>query len=261
MGNLANFTINPDSWITKILYQPLFNVLMLFYVYIPGNDLGIAIIALTLLIRLILFPSYLKTLKAQQALKEIQPQIKEIQEKYKNDQAQQSKELMKVYQDNKVNPLGSCLPMLIQLPILYALYRVFVFGLNADSLTLLYTWFPKVPEVVDTHFLSFLGNPSLVIDLAVPSLLLAIIAGVGQLFQSWLLFKSNTTGQEQGVAKMVSTQMIYIFPVITVLISMNLPAALALYWAATAIFTALQQLLILRVKTKPEPKTESTNNS
>lgn len=256
MGNLANFTFNENSWVTKILYQPLFNVLMLFYVYIPGNDLGVAIIALTLLIRLILLPSYLKTLTAQQALKDIQPQIKEIQKKYKSDQTQQSKELMKVYQDNKVNPLGSCLPMLIQLPILFALYRVFMFGLNVDSLTLLYDWFPRVPEAINTISLGFLGISSLTIDLAQSNIILAIIAGLGQFLQSWLMFKSNPAGQEQGVGKMISTQMVYIFPIITVIISMNLPAALALYWAATAIFTALQQLLILKARSKPKPETE-----
>src|SRR4030042_5865588 len=122
--------LNEKALMTKILYQPLFNILMLFYVYFPGHDFGIAIIILTLIIRLLLYPSYVKTLMAQQALKKIQPQIDEIRKLHSKDQAKQSEELMKIYQSNKVNPLSSCLPLLIQLPILYALYRVFMAGLN-----------------------------------------------------------------------------------------------------------------------------------
>src|SRR4030042_6999538 len=111
--NPIKLTFNEQSLMTKLLYKPLFNVLMLLYVYLPGQDLGIAIIALTLVIRLILFPSYLKTLRSQQMLKKIQPQIDQIRELHKGDQSRQSQELMKVYRENKVSPFSSCLPLLI----------------------------------------------------------------------------------------------------------------------------------------------------
>ena len=238
-------TIAPDSLITKILYQPLFNVLMLLYVYIPGQDLGLAIIALTLIIRLILYPSYAQTLLAQQQLKSIQPEIDRVKDLHKDDKPKQSQELMKVYKDNKVNPLGSCLPMIIQLPILYALYRVFMVGLKVDSLELLYGWFPHVPTTINNIFLGFTGITALQIDLAVPNIYLAVLAGGAQLVQSWLMVKFNPVGQGGGTAKIINMQMMYLFPIITVMIGLSLPAALSLYWVATTVFTVIQQIIVM----------------
>jgi len=249
----TKFTFNEASLMTKILYKPLFNVLMLLYVYMPGHDLGLAIILLTLIIRIILFPSYVSTLKSQQALKKIQPHIDEIREKYKDDKNQQSQELLKIYSENKVNPMGSCLPLIIQLPILFALYRVFAFGLSADSLNHLYSWFPKVPDGINTIFLSFTGVEALTIDLAQPNIYLAISAGLIQLLQSWLMSKFQPAPKDStGMAKMISTQMIYFFPIITVFIGMSLPAALALYWVATTLFMVIQQVIVLKSFKKQE---------
>lgn len=232
---------------TQILYQPLFNVLMLFYVYLPGRDFGVAIIVLTLIIRLILYPSYAQTLKAQQDLKRIQPEIDEIRKTHKDNQAKQSEELMKVYQANKVNPLGSCLPLLIQLPILYALYKVFMAGLNVDSLKLLYSWFPHIPTEINPTFLHFLHIKVIEINLATPNIYLAVLAGVAQLWQSWLMMKLNpTTSAATGVNKLINAQMMYLFPILTIFIGMSLPAALALYWVATTIFTAIQQIIVTK---------------
>lgn len=253
-----NFTFNENSFMTKILYKPLFNILMLFYIYIPGQDFGIAIIALTLLIRIILFPSYIKTLKSQQALKKIQPKIDEIRALHKDDQTKQSQELMKVYTENKVNPLSSCLPLIIQLPILFALYRVLGFGLNADSLNHLYSWIPNAPETINTIFLSFTGIESIMIDLAVPSLFLAITAGIMQLIQSWMMSKMQPMPEGGGMAKMITNQMIYFFPIVTVFIAMSLPAALGLYWVATTFFTILQQAIVMgSFKRTRKPKVEN----
>jgi len=238
-------TLNEKALLTQILYQPLFNILMLFYVYLPGHDLGLAIIALTLIIRLALAPSYVQTLRAQQELKRIQPEIDEIRKLHKDDQAKQSEALMNVYKANKVNPFSSCLPLLIQLPILYALYRVFMAGLNGDSLKLLYSWFPQVPTEINTAFLHWLNIPALEINLAHPNIYLAVLAGVAQLVQSWLMMKFNPTPQGSGTMKLINMQMMYLFPVLTVFIGMSLPAALALYWAATTVFTVIQQALVM----------------
>lgn len=234
---------------TKLLYKPLFNVLMLLYVYIPGHDLGLAIIGLTLIIRIILFPSYLKTLQAQQSLKKLQPHIDRVKEEYKHDKTQQSQELVKLYQEHKVNPLGGCLPLIIQLPVLYALYRVFAAGLSDESLTHLYAWFPKVPTTINTTFLEFTHIPSLTINLAVSNLYLAILAGIVQLVQSLLMKRlqpTSGTGSDGGMAKIINTQMVYFFPIFTVFIAWSLPAALSLYWVATTFFMVVQQIIILK---------------
>ena len=239
-------TISPTALSTKLMYQPLFNVLMLLYVYVPGHDLGVAIIILTLIIRLLLHPSYVQTLRAQQQLKNIQPEIDRVKSLHKDDQAKQSQELMRVYKDNKVNPLGSCLPMLIQLPVLYALYRVFMVGLNTESLKLLYSWFPRVPAEVNHVFLQFTGVTAWQINLAVPNVYLAVLAGAAQLLQSWLMMKFNPMGQQNGgAAKIINMQMMYLFPIITVVIGLSLPAALSLYWVATTVFTVIQQIIVM----------------
>lgn len=245
MLDVTKFTFTEGALMTKILYKPLFNVLMLIYIYMPGQDLGLAIIVLTLIIRIILFPSYLSTLKSQYALKQIQPRIDEIKKRYENDKTRQSQELMNVYKENKVNPLSSCLPLIIQLPIMFALYRVFTFGLNIDSLTFLYDWFPKIPDTINTVFLAFLNIPSLTVDLSTPNIYLAVMAGVIQLLQSWLMTKFQPQPQGGGMAKMLTMQMVYFFPIITVFIAMSLPAALALYWVATTFFMAIQQLIVM----------------
>jgi len=254
MTPTAMMTLNENALMTKILYQPLFNILMLFYVYIPGHDLGVAIIVLTLIIRLVLSPSYAQTLRAQQEMKRIQPEIDEVRKLHPGDQAKQSEETMKIYKANKVNPLGSCLPLLIQLPILYALYRVFIAGLNGDSLKLLYSWFPQIPTAINTTSLSFLHIKAWEINLAAPNIYLAILAGVAQLAQSWLTMKFNPTPSGGGVAKMINMQMLYLFPVITVFIGMSFPAALALYWVATTVFTVIQQIIVMN-----QFKTSKTN--
>ncbi|MBN2585539.1 membrane protein insertase YidC [Patescibacteria group bacterium] len=245
MNNLIpKYTFNENAWITKLLYKPLLNVLMLLYVYIPGHDFGVAIIVLTLIIRAILFPSYLGTLRSQWALKKIQPKLDEIKKLHQDDKTKQSQEMMKIYKDHKVNPLGSCLPLIIQIPILFALYRVFSIGLTTDSLTHLYDWFPRVPEAINTTFLAFTHIPQLQVNLANPNMYLAITAAACQLLQSWLTTKFQPV-QGEGMAKMINMQMLYLFPIMTGFIAWSLPAALALYWIATTVFTILQQLFVI----------------
>jgi len=106
------------SFFKTILYKPLFNLLVLLIWLIPGHNVGVAIIILTVLIRLALLPSTASSIKAQKKLKELQPEIDKIREKYKSDQQAQAKATMDFYKDNKINPFSSCLPLLIQLPIL-----------------------------------------------------------------------------------------------------------------------------------------------
>ena len=118
--------MNPIIFIyTEFLYRPLFNGLVLIYTILPWQDLGVAIIFLTIIIRFILTPLFLKSKKAQIELARIQPEIKKIQNSLKNDKEAQGKALMELYAKNKVNPFSGCLVAIIQLPILIALFRVF----------------------------------------------------------------------------------------------------------------------------------------
>lgn len=226
------------------LYRPLFNIIVFFYNIIPGHDFGLAIILVTLLIRLILFPFSRQGIKSRKALEELQPKIKEIQKKYK-DKKEQASQMMNLYKVYKVNPTSGCLPLLIQLPIIIALYRAFINVINPNSLNLLYS-FIRNPGSLNTYFLG-------IVDLAVPNIFLAIIAGVSQFVQSKIMFKTSPPGaigtdQKINIQKTMNRQMTFFMPFITFFIALRLPAGLPLYWAASTLFGTLEYLLINRKK-------------
>jgi len=233
-----------------ILYKPLFNALIVLVWLMPFHSAGLAIIILTVIIRLILLPSSIKATRQQKRMRDFQPEIAVLQEKYKDDKQKQSQELMAFYKKNKINPLGSCLPLLIQLPILLILYYVFRNGLDTHRFDLLYQFTPR-PGFINTMFLGInLANPD--------RFILPVIAGVLQYFQSRQMMppipakKSDSQspaspsqgGQE--MQTMISKQMMYLMPVFTVLIAGRLPAALPLYWVVTTLFAIGQQWWVFR---------------
>ncbi|HUV81413.1 MAG TPA: YidC/Oxa1 family membrane protein insertase [Patescibacteria group bacterium] len=231
------------------LYQPLFNALVFLYQFLPGKDFGIAIISLTVVIRIALYPLMLKSIKSQKALSELQPRIQEIQQKYKNDKEQQAKETMALYRKEKINPFGGCFPLLIQLPILIALYRVFWRGMSPEAMSYLYSFVSNPGEINPT----FLG----LINLAEPNLVLAFLAGICQFFQTKMMMSKNkkpagAKDQKSQFADVMQKQMLYFFPFFTVFILWKLPSAIGLYWLIIALFSILQQYLVLRpsLKTK-----------
>lgn len=225
-----------------ILFQPLLNLLIGFYNLV--GDIGIAIILVTILIRLILLIPSQKALKSQKALQGLQPKLEEIRKKYKDDKKKQSEAMMRFYQENKINPLGSCLPMLIQLPILFALYSVFMKGLKEESMQLLYP-FVSQPEHIKTIFLGFL-------DMTKPNAFLAVLAGLLQFAQSKMMLAKTkkttapTAGMLGDMGSMMGKQMTYLMPAMTVFIALGLPSGLALYWVTTTIFAIFQQYIIMK---------------
>ena len=223
-----------------ILYRPLFNALVLLYEYLPGNDFGIAIIVLTCIIRLLLYPSTLKSVKSQKALQEIQPKIKEIQNKFKNNKAEQAKATMELYRREKISPFSGCLPLLLQLPILIALFLVLrnLSG-NSDSISMdLFYSFVPYSGSINSMFLGFL-------NLTKPSSVLAILAGITQFFQTKMVApKTSKAGGD--FSQIMQKQMLYFFPILTILILWRLPSAIGLYWMTTALFSIGQQYLAFK---------------
>lgn len=230
------------SIFNTILCQPLFNGLIVLYIFLPGHDFGLSIIILTLIIRVILYPVMASSIKTQRVMAEIQPKIKELQQKFKNDKERLMKETMALYKENKLNPFGGLLPLLIQLPILFALYRVFWKGLNPGEMANLYSFVPN-PGSIDPTFLGLL-------NLNQPSLILAVIAGVAQFFQAKMMTArqkpTDKNDRSANLSSMMGKQMLYFMPLFTVIILWKLPAAIGLYWIATSLFTILQQKIILR---------------
>lgn len=221
-----------------ILIQPLLNLLAFFYHYIP--DIGFVIILVTLVIRFLLAPSFHKSLHSQRQMAAIQPKMNEIREKHKNDQQAQARAMMELYKEHKVSPFSSCLPLLIQLPILIALYKVFLLGLGNQLHGLIYSFIPN-PGTINPYFLNL-------VDLSKPFWLFGVLAAVAQYLQSRMMLpKSGPTDSTQ---KMIQYQTLYFLPVLTLLFSLKLPAGLPLYWIVTTLFAVGQQYYIIR-KNKP----------
>lgn len=214
------------------LYKPLFNFLVLLYNYVPGHDFGVAIILLTVIIRIILYPLAAKSLKSQKKLQELQPIVQEIQKKYKDDKEKLAKETLEVYRKEKINPFSGFFLALVQLPVLIALYRIFWQG------------FKDVPGLINANFLG-------IINLDKPNIAFAVLAGALQYFQTKMMLPktqnpSASSGRAPDFSKMMQTQMLYFFPILTVIILLGLPSALGLYWIASSIFSIAQQYFILR---------------
>src|SRR3989344_1500165 len=218
-----------------IFYQPLFNILVFFYNIIPGHDIGLTIIALTIVIKIILFPLAQKSLKSQRAMTRLQPQLEELKVKFKDDRAGQSKAMMELYKKEKISPWSSCLPLLIQLPFLLAVFWVFKNGLSNGSLNWLYSFVYK-PRSLNPVAFGFL-------DLAGPNLVLGVAAGLAQYWQSKLMIGRS---QAKGVSSMMNKQMLYMMPVLTVVFSFSLPAGLMLYWLVMTLLSVAQQELLFR---------------
>jgi len=249
IGNLFN----------AIFFQPILNLLVWLYVTIPGQDIGIAIILLTLVIKLILYPLTQLQIKQQRAMQELQPKIEEIRQRLKDDKEKQAAELMELYKKDKVNPAASCLPLLIQLPVFIALFSALKTGLQSHGLNMLYPFVPN-PQTINAMFLG-------IFDLTKPNYVLAILAGLVQFYQTRQILKppaatvkapppevAGTEGaKDESMTAIMNKQMTYMMPIMTVVIGFSLPGGLTLYWLTMSVLTVLQQWLVLR---RMPPKVE-----
>ncbi len=240
------------SWFTILFLQPLFNLLIGLNNILPGHEIGWAIVALTILVKLVLYPFSVTQIKQQRAMQELQPKIDEIRERLKGDQEAQGRELMALYSREKVNPAASCLPLLIQLPIFIGLYQALSRGLNAGGFDLLYSFISR-PASVDVLFLGIL-------DLTKPNAVLAIGSALVQYWQSRQIM-TNTPGalktppkeamgtagaKDESMTAIMNKQMLYLMPAMTALIGFSLPAGLTLYWFVMSLLSVLQQWYIMK---------------
>lgn len=243
MGNIFNL----------IIIQPLLNILFFLNALIPGHDFGIAVILLTVLVRFALWPLAAKQLHSQKALTAIQPEVTKLKKKYGKDSQKFNAATMELYKEKEVNPFSSCLPTLMQLPVLFGFFYVFrqfakpdFVKIAADSgiMTQIYPFlkslhlvssFTSSIQTVNTHMFGLL-------DLAKPNIYLGVVAGALQFVQSKMMMPKH---QEADTQSAVTKQMTYLFPILTVFIAISLPAALPLYWAVTTMFAIGQQYLVM----------------
>ncbi len=227
---------------TTIIYQPIFNLFVWFYNLV--GDVGIAILLITILFQLILYPLNSKSIKAQRALSDMQPKLDKLKKEFKDDQQKLATETMKLYKEHKINPFGSCLPVLIQIPIFLALFYVFKGAFGNTSFELLYPFISN-PGSIDPVSLR-------VFDLSGKSAILAVLAGGAQFVQTKMLTTKRPPtvagegSKDEGMAAMMNKQMLYMMPILTVVIGFQFPAGVVLYWFFRTALAAGQQWILFR---------------
>jgi len=252
-----NTILNPlyivVSWVIKTIHSllsPIFGAA-------SGVSWSVAIIGLVILIRIILIPLFVKQIKSQRALTALQPHLKEIQKKYKDDRQKQSEEMMKLYKEHKTNPLASCFPILAQAPIFFALFTVLNgIGKNPPIAHGVLTQ----QDVVNAAQAKFFGAPISETFLGTTSVNVKIVTVILIAFMSLTTFTTQRQLMVKGMPKMDSSNnmmlqqqkiMLYLFPVIFAVSGVNFPIGVLIYWSTTNLWTWGQQFYV--IKRNPTP--------
>ncbi|HZS76676.1 MAG TPA: YidC/Oxa1 family membrane protein insertase [Ktedonobacteraceae bacterium] len=235
-----------------IFTYPIFNALMLLN-YVLG-DFALSIIVLTVVIRLILFPLTLKQLKSTKAMQAIQPLIAEVKKKYPKDQRAQLEATQAIYKEYGINPAAGCLPLLIQLPVLYGLFYALsavVRGGTVQSInSIIYPFLPKlaantnIATLTDLRWFAWI-NPAWHFSLgaADPTHILPVLAGLATFAQLRMSQPRNASATKDAMSQQMQI-MQFIMPFITFFFALQFPAGLALYWTTTSIFSMVQQYFV-----------------
>lgn len=229
-----------------ILYQPLYNLLVAVYDILPAwGGLGLAIIFVTILVKMLVLPMTYKSLKAQKEMQEIQPKIAEIRERLKDEKEAMAKELMNVYKVHNINPFASCLPAIVQMFIFIALYQVLSAGLGEVDAGALYS-FVHNPETMSAFFFGM--------DLRVVSPLLGIIAGVTQYVQAKQMVtqrppkiaREGAASLDEDMTSAMNKSMLYALPIMMLVLgATTLPAGLTLYIIMSTLLTYVMYRVFL----------------
>jgi YidC/Oxa1 family membrane protein insertase len=224
-----------------IFYQPLYNAFIFLTAIIPYHDAGIAVIILTFLVQFIIFPFRHKSVVTQRRMKEIEPEVRKVKEQFKKDKQEQTRQIMALYKAHGVSPFSGILMLLVQLPVFFALYRLFLKGVNLNPSDL-YS-FNIVPEVIKAQFLG-------VIDISKSNYILAILAAVTQFFQMKLsmpkIEKSDAKSDsfQDRLSRSMSLQAKYIMPAFIFFIALKFSSAIALYWTAMNVFAIVHEAIV-----------------
>ncbi|PHX66378.1 MAG: membrane protein insertase YidC [Actinobacteria bacterium] len=253
MNTILNPLYIAVSWVIVTIHKLLAPIF--------GSDSGVswslAIVGLVILIRIILIPLFVKQIKSQRALTALQPHMKEIQKKYKDDRQKQSEEMMKLYKEHKTNPLASCFPILAQAPIFFALFTV----LNGIGKT------PPVKhgvltqtDVISAANAKFFGAPISQTFLGTDITTVKVVTVILIAFMSLTTFTTQRQLMLKGMPKMDSSNnmmlqqqkiMLYAFPVIFAISGVNFPIGVLIYWSTTNLWTWGQQFYV--IKRNPTP--------
>ncbi len=224
-----------------LFFDPLYNLLILLFKILPWADAGILVIILTIIVRSVLYPLSRKAVLTQVKMAEIAPELSEIKEKYKDKAEEQARLTLALYKDRGINPFSGILVILIQIPIIFALYQIFLHFPTVNT-SILYS-FIQAPEAINTTFLGL-------IDISLKNALIAFFAALSTYFQIHISTRSQTTpkGNSFGdnLTRSMQSQMKYLFPVLVFFISYRISGVIALYWLTTNLFTIAQELFVRR---------------
>ena len=244
------------SFFHTVLYVPIYNLLIFLVDVIPGGDIGLAVIAATLIVRIIIMPLTFSQLRTARAIKALQPELKEIQERHKKDPELKAKEIFAVYKKYGINPFAGILVPLLQLPILIGLYWVF----NSHTLltvdTAILYLFVSAPETIAPLFLGIFA-------VAGTSVFLAILAGLFQGVQIWYSIpvppKSDKKGADMQAdfGRVMALQMRFILPIFIGIAAFYTSNAIALYFITAAAVSIVQEFIVRRQKFSPPDPTSA----
>lgn len=230
-----------------VFFDPIYNTLIFFVDTVRGGDVGIAIVATVIVVKTILLPLSIKAAKTQRIMRELEPKLKDLKEKYKDDRQKQAQEMMQLYRDYELNPFASIFLMFLQIPIILALYFAVYSGggiaLPAVNTDILYSFIAQ-PTAVTMNFLGL-------IDITGRSIVLAIGAGITQfIFTSMTLPKLAERDAEAGpnfkedFMRNMHVQMKYVMPVIIAVVAYTISAAIALYFVVSNLVGIAQEFYV-----------------
>jgi YidC/Oxa1 family membrane protein insertase len=242
------------SFFHTVLYTPIYNLLMFLTDILPGQDIGLAVIAATLIVKVIIMPLSFAALRTQRAIKAIEPEMKEIRETLKDDKEEQAKQMFALYKKYGVNPFAGILTLLIQLPIVISLYWVFKSKtlLDVDA-SILYSFVP-VPEAISPLFLGIFAIMGASITLAVLAALTQFAYGLYAIpVPEKSVKKDGTIDMQADFGRALATQMRYILPVFIGIAAYYTSVAIALYFITSNLVGILQEFIVRRKKIAPLP--------
>ncbi len=227
-----------------IFYEPLLNGLVWLVGILPYHDIGFAVIILTLIVRVMIFPFTHRSVVNQTKMKQLEPKMKEIKEKYKKDSQEQAKKIMDLYKEHGINPFSGFITLLIQIPVIFALYKVFAAGISFDA-SHLYS-FISAPEYINVKFLG-------IFDMTQKSYVLAMMTGITPFFQLKMAIppvkksdNSSNKSFKDDLMRSMSLQMKYVMPILIIFIALRFSSAVSLYWTTMNIFAIVHEASVRR---------------
>jgi len=235
----------------SFFFDPIYNGLVFFIDIVPGGDVGMAIILITIVVKSLLLPLSIKAVKTQHGMRLIEPELKTLKEKFKDKREEQAKAMMELYRKAGINPFASIILLFIQIPVIISLYFSVARGggvpLPAINIDLLYSFIPN-PTTISMSFLGF-------IDIAARSLPLAALAGITQFIHARLAVPVSAPKEagaapnfKDDFARSMQVQMRYVMPVIIFVFAYTISAAIALYFTISNIMSIGQEFIVRRHK-------------